>query len=346
MKIINFVSGGDNGGVKQCFLHYQAALKFLGYEVVGSIRSNFPCIKELEEIDPEYRIAKYIRSDLPIIRNYSIRKLKDFFKQIKPDIILVHKNIDFKLVKLAVGDSVKVVGILHGYNHSYCEYPDYFIAVSKGVENYIRDKIGGKKKIFQLYNPVNLFQPEPDNFSFHKVPVLGTMALFKRKKRIGQLIKVASILKDKLNFKVLIAGKRKRLEYFYKIQNILSGTSNIVQFLPWVRDKIEFFNSIDIFCLNSSSESFGMVLTEAMARKKVVIATDCDGPKEIITDKVNGFLVPKNDPEAFSIIVEEVINGKFDLDKITENAYQRAKELSLDKFRENLKMILNSIRDH
>jgi glycosyltransferase involved in cell wall biosynthesis len=344
MKIINFVSGGDNGGVKQCFLHYQLALQELGFNAVASARSNFPCFEQLEQITKDYKISSYIRSDLPFIREYSVAKLKEFFAELKPDIILVHKNIDFKLVKLAVGDSAKVVGILHGYNHSYCEYPDFFIAVSKGVEKYIREKISSDKIIFQLYNPVNLFEPEPDSFKFHQVPTLGTMALFKRKKKIGDLLEVAKILYlDNIKFKVLIAGKRKRLEYFYKLQNIINGTTSVLSFLPWVKDKIKFFDDIDIFCLNSSSESFGMVLTEAMARKKIVVSTDCDGPKEIITHGVNGFLVERNNPRAFAEVIKDILANKYDLVKITEQGFLRAKELSIDNFRSNLKDIINKI---
>ena len=50
VKIMNFVSGGDNGGVKHCFLHYQKALQSIVEDPIASVRSNFPCMKELRDI--------------------------------------------------------------------------------------------------------------------------------------------------------------------------------------------------------------------------------------------------------------------------------------------------------
>ena len=48
----------------------------------------------------------------------------------------------------------------------------------------------------------------------------------------------------------------------------------------------------------SGQESFGIVLVEAMAGGVAVVATDIPGYREVITDGVDGLLVPPRDPEA------------------------------------------------
>ncbi|MEW2397367.1 glycosyltransferase family 4 protein [Streptomyces sp. NPDC046862] len=58
----------------------------------------------------------------------------------------------------------------------------------------------------------------------------------------------------------------------------------------------------------SEAESFGMTLVEAMRCGVPVISTDCPlGPAEIITDGVDGRLVPVDDPRALSDAILELI---------------------------------------
>jgi phosphatidylinositol alpha-mannosyltransferase len=54
-------------------------------------------------------------------------------------------------------------------------------------------------------------------------------------------------------------------------------------------------------------ESFGMVLVEAMAAGSPVVATDIPGYREVVTDGVDGLLVPPRDPEALAAALVRVL---------------------------------------
>jgi len=64
----------------------------------------------------------------------------------------------------------------------------------------------------------------------------------------------------------------------------------------------------DIFVLPSLYETFGVVLIEAMACGKPIIATKCGGPNGIVNN-LNGILVPTNDVEVFADAMENMLGN-------------------------------------
>jgi len=62
--------------------------------------------------------------------------------------------------------------------------------------------------------------------------------------------------------------------------------------LPW------HYAQADVFCLLSLEEGLALVLAQAMAMGLPIIATPNTGAADLITDGVEGFLVPARDPDA------------------------------------------------
>lgn len=135
------------------------------------------------------------------------------------------------------------------------------------------------------------------------------------------------ILKEKgAKFKVLIAGDGELLDEMIEMSN-RNELSEVVTFLGWVSDKDSFYKQIDIFCLPSLKEPFGIVLLEAMSKSKLIVATNIDGPKEIIINGHSGILCEKNNcedlAEGLFHAIKIVSNQKDYYEKITKNAYER-----------------------
>lgn len=86
------------------------------------------------------------------------------------------------------------------------------------------------------------------------------------------------------------------------------GIAQVVSFNDPVADIQDKYLESSIMVLPSRSEGFGMVLVEAMACGLPCVAFDCPhGPRDIVTDGVDGFLVDDGDIGTFSEKVKLLI---------------------------------------
>lgn len=76
-----------------------------------------------------------------------------------------------------------------------------------------------------------------------------------------------------------------------------NNLENVIEFIGWVDNKDLYFDSIDVFCLPSIFEAFGLVFLEAGLYSKPTIATNVEGIPEVIIDNETGFLVSPKDYE-------------------------------------------------
>lgn len=119
-------------------------------------------------------------------------------------------------------------------------------------------------------------------------------------------------------FKIFGEGpERQKLESLcqeleLKHEEILFGKSNEIE---------EKLNDIRFFVVTSLRESFSMVILEAMACGCIVISYDCPtGPRELIDNGINGFLIPINDIDALTQCYQSLESNPELCQKISDNA--------------------------
>lgn len=72
--------------------------------------------------------------------------------------------------------------------------------------------------------------------------------------------------------------------------------------------KRDFYAGIDAFCLPSRTDSFGLVLLEAWANGKPVVAYRAGGPADLIRDGSDGFLVRCGDVSELAVRLQRLAN--------------------------------------
>lgn len=81
--------------------------------------------------------------------------------------------------------------------------------------------------------------------------------------------------------------------------------------IPFVdgRDELAWhYAAADLFLHSAREETWGLVITEAMACGTPVVATDVGGIPDQVIDGETGLLVPRQSPEAFAAAIERLLN--------------------------------------
>lgn len=98
----------------------------------------------------------------------------------------------------------------------------------------------------------------------------------------------------------------------------------------------EWMQAMDVVVHASDHEPFGIVVIEAMALGKPVVAGDAAGPTEIITPGVNGLLTPYGDAPALAQAVLRYLDDPAFAARTGAAARQRAQDFSTRRYARNL----------
>lgn len=298
-------------------------------------------------------LIKYIKQ---FVKSY--RNIKKYVKNNDIDIIYTNTSVVFPGAIVAKRMGIKSVWhireivknnfenkvISHIVNH----YSDIVITNSKATADAIKVD---KEKVRIVYNAVespkiNKNQIRKENNKF----VIGMAGRINRWKGQSLFINAAEKVLEKYpDTLFLIAGSAYTGEEYLEeeLKEIIAHKKleKSIKLLGQVSKMETFYEKIDLFVLPSiQPEPFGLVVIEAMDAGIPVIATNQGGPKEIISDGKNGYLVDFKDANEMA---EKIMLLESDLElrkRIAENAKKTKKEkFSVEIMAKNIREILNEI---
>lgn len=189
------------------------------------------------------------------------------------------------------------------------------------------------KKLFERYNantqvlinPVEtLLAAHPQISLIQKTIIsIGSLSPQKNQKDMLEIMKIVHESHPDWNLKIYGEGPLfQDLENFIK-QNRMSSYVSLEGITSNVPAVLE---NASLFLLTSAIEGFGLVLVEAMSLGIPCISFDTVGPKLIIQDDFNGFLISKGDIQGFADKVNQIISDKKLREKLGDGAYQSAQQ--------------------
>lgn len=264
------------------------------------------------------KIFKTLKEGIKSVKILFLKKYLNIksIKKINSDFIITTRTFHNKLVGKYAKKGIIKIATEHNYHNNDMSYVnalknslknyDYLITVSKELSDYYKNEISNVKVV---YIP-NTLDSLPDKKSSLKDNNIISVGRFSKEKGFDDLIDVFKTVNDAVpNSKLYLIGdgdqasiiKQKVKDYKLNDKVIMPG------FLS--QSEIEkYYLKSKLYVMTSHTESFGLVLIEAMAHKIPCIAFDCaSGAREIINSS-NGILVKNRDKNKMAMNIIGLIN--------------------------------------
>lgn len=246
-----------------------------------------------------------------------------------PTIITVHgiKSEEAKTMK-GVLEFIKKILIVPMENY-VLKRAEILTVVSPYVKQKIRKKCNGK--IYVIPNGVrdDFFDLE-NNEDDNRLLFVGGI---EPRKGLLNLLKAIPLIKKEIpSVKLHIVGRVRKEKYFNSLMDYVdrNNLNKQVIFKGALSDnelKREF-NECSVFVFPSKEESQGIVLLEAMASGKPVVATNIGGIPYVVENGITGLLVEYGDVKGLANEIIKLLKDKKLRDKYGSNGKERAKLFS------------------
>jgi len=310
-NILLLCCSGGKGGIGEFVKEIVKSLhQDFGICVVAENDFILDNLRKIENSDLKVYATKKGRGILTIIRNlFYLRKI---IKEQKIELILTNTNKDALYSALLNCLFVKIPRLIMVHDFQWINRnfiwrfnPKSTILIPSKAILEKKDYIPNWKT-FVVPNFVNMEQDISKNFLY--VPIVLCLANISRWKGTIYLLRSFAIAKEKVpEIRLCIVGsffdKEYEKECFALIEKL--NLNNSIDFVSFTDNTREQYEKCSLVVNSSISEfggpeTFGRTIIEAWNYAKPVISFACGGPKYIIEDGVDGFLIPEKNVEAMA----------------------------------------------
>lgn len=215
------------------------------------------------------------------------------------------------------------------------------IAVSQAALNFACRYVPGCYSVIPNGVDVGQFSPDVapvERYCDGKLNILFVGRLESRK-GVDYLVRAYQQVKKAVpDSRLIIVGPGTRLRRKYEKEAAQSGLKDVV-FTGLVRyDELPgYYRTADVFCAPATGrESFGIVLLEAMAAGTPIVASDIEGYASVLSDGVEGLLVPPKDADSLARSLISLLNDAALRRRMGEAGRLKANEYSWERVSERV----------
>ncbi len=342
------------GGVTEHVSHLATEFRKVGHEV----HILAPLSREIESLKADPSLHPFGRV-VPIPANGSVARIelsvrpymqvKALLREVEFDVIHLHEPLMPALPLTVLRHSKTTnIGTFHAYRRSNFAYfyarlvvQPFFkklhglVAVSQPAREFVAEYFPGDFRLIPNGVDFSRFAAPiepPPQLADGRLNVLFVGRLEKRK-GVKHLLRAWNYVRRQFSDARLVVVGEGRPREGYERYAQSRGWDEVV-FTGYVSDSdlVRYFQSCDVFCAPSTGqESFGIVLLEAMAAGRPIVASNIPGYDEVVTKDVEGILVePKNETELATALVR-LLADPAKRRKMGRAGQRKARQYSWDK---------------
>lgn len=358
-RICFYCSSLARGGTERVIVNLAEHFHKIGYRVfiVTQIRSEaeYPISSDITRILSDLTTEEIGRNRVINFLN-RLKKLRRIFKVLQPDIVFacVGKNNFMALtasafLKTKVVVSVRAEPCVEYYTKlmrflakTMFIFADGIVLQTKQAGEFFPGPI--RRKAVILPNSLNPRFQRPRYEGKREKEIVAVGRLDENKNHAMLIRAFGKIVKDFPDYRVVIYGDGTGHRNLEKLIGKLHLSDKVV--LAGRTDAVEekIYKS-SLFVLTSDAEGMPNALIEAMALGLPVISTDCPcgGPRELIQDGVNGYLIPVRDEEALYERLRYCLTHMSEMNEIGRRAAEIQKRLNPEKVNKKWEAYFNSV---
>lgn len=280
------------------------------------------------------------------------QSMKDTLEREHFDIIHIHEPLTPMLpltvlrALLQLNSAEPTIGTFHAYHNSprgyrmfkplikqYFARLDALTAVSKPAMEFISPVFPGKYAIIPNGIELEHFSPDVDpipELMDGKLNILFVSRLEKRKGLDYLLGAYPRIKREFPEARLIVVGPGTRLRRKYEAIVVMEKLHD-VRFVGYVSqaDLPRYYKSAHVFCAPATGhESFGIVLLEAMAMGKPIVASNIKGYAGVMTHEIEGLLVPPKNRKTLATAMISLLRDESMRIKMGNRGREKAREYS------------------
>lgn len=341
MHITNIMLSKGSGGIEQAFLDYCDGLLRRGHRVTAITHPNARVNATMDFMG----IRPLHLGNMGEWDALAMWRLRRKLKKLGPDVVITHTSRAFALSHIAARGICPVVGVAHNYNKRVARLAKAagIFAITHDLIQHLINVGVSPEKIYHIPNMVKC-DALPQRRTVNAVPVIGSMGRFVAKKGFDVFIDSLQILKEQGHHFTAVLGGDGEEERNLKKRAKAAGLRDILTFTGWVEDKQSFYTGIDIFCLPSTHEPFGIVLLEAFTYGTPVVSTLTEGPRDIITPNFDALVALPGSAKELADQLGQLLTNPPQRAQLAANAFVKAKtSYSLQSVSERIESALIKI---
>ena len=312
MKIANLMLGKGWGGIQTHFIDCCLGFASYDHQIMTIINSEFDCqlLTQLTSGQKDIQI-KTTKVRLGNYDQLAVWNVARILREFKPDVVVAFGQraslFAGRVKKLTNCDwslFAPTNGTKNGY---YFQFVDVLIpATSEQSNPNYYDRLPSRTRFSEKIPHFSTITPVEQIDSSRAITNIFSAGRLEVPKGYAFLIQAMHKLSQQYsNIQLHIAGDGSEYQNLLHLRDQLHLTDSI-HFLGRRVDVHKLVKECDLFVLPSLSESFGIVLLEAMAVGIPIVATRTEGPLEILTEQTS-ILVNKGNSEALKLAIEKVI---------------------------------------